>query len=54
MDSIWIIQVGESHQRNQGPSRDVGRCFSEAKTQEGADALRDKGIALIEAAVERA
>ncbi|MCK5152369.1 MAG: phosphoglucosamine mutase, partial [Candidatus Thorarchaeota archaeon] len=44
-DEGWILM------RPSG-TEPLWRCFAEAKTQEGADTLRDKGIALIEAAVD--
>ncbi|MCK5240112.1 MAG: phosphoglucosamine mutase, partial [Candidatus Thorarchaeota archaeon] len=44
-DEGWILM------RPSG-TEPLWRCFAEAKTQEGADSLRDKGISLIEAAVD--
>ncbi len=45
-DEGWILM------RPSG-TEPLWRCFAEAKTQEGADSLRDKGISLIEAAVDK-
>ncbi len=53
LDGVKIIyEEGWILMRPSG-TEPLWRCFSEAKTQEGADALRDKGIALIEAAVDK-